>query len=142
MTLEYKEHRTFGREDYEPYIGKSGNANKGLQPLPNAKLVDPLNLLQDIASGGHMMQPVWGYALLPDGSRQQWTQFFLTSYMMSGCDGGGYAVTYGSGGVPICRRFYICQHSKEEGPGAIPSRGWHPGKCVKCGFNMTYDSGD
>ena len=148
--IEFKERRTYGREDYEPYIGKSGSANKGLQPLPNAEEVDPLTFLNNLASGGHMMQPVWGYALLPDSDRQQWTQFFLTSFMMSGCDGGGYAVTYGAGGMikgkyeraPIVRRFALCKHEVVDHPGANHSRGWHPGHCKKCGFNMTYDSGD
>jgi len=140
MTLEFRKGRTFSREDYDPYIGKSGNSNQGLQPLPNAEDVDPIEFLNHIASGGHMMVPVWGYALLPDGSRQQWTQFFLTTYMMSGSDGGGYAVTYGH--PPSVKRFAICKHEVQEGPGANPNRGWHPGHCVKCGFDMTYDSGD
>jgi hypothetical protein len=140
MTIEFKANRSFTVEDYEPYIGKSGSANKDLQPLPNAEDMNPLEMLQDIAARGHMMQPVWGYSLLPEG-RQQWTQFFLLSYMMSGLDGTGYAITYGNKG-PITRRFAICKHQKQESPDAVPSRGWHPGKCTKCGFGMTYDSGD
>ena len=72
MTIEFKERRTFDREDYNPYIGKLGNER--LQPLPNAEDVDPIEFLNHIASGGHMMQPVWGYALTPSGSNQ-WSQF-------------------------------------------------------------------
>jgi hypothetical protein len=140
MTIEFKERRTFDREDYNPYIGKLGNER--LQPLPNAEDVDPIEFLNHIASGGHMMQPVWGYALTPSGSNQ-WTQFFITSYMMSGCDGGGYAVTYSSRKEgPYVRRFRICAHEVQDHPGANHNRGWHPGHCVKCGFDMTYDSGD
>jgi hypothetical protein len=140
MTLDFKVNRTFGREDYEPYVGKSGNSNPGLQELPNAEDVDPIEFLNHLASGGHMMQPVWGYALSPASGRQQWTQFFLTSYMMSGCDGGGYAVTYGH--PPLVRRFAICKHEVVDHAGANHNRGWHPGHCVKCGYDMTYDSGD
>jgi hypothetical protein len=141
--------KTYTLEDYQPYIGKLGNER--LAPLPNAEDVDPLEFLNNLASGGHGMTPVWGYALLPDGGRPQWTQFFLTTYMMSGCDGGGYAVTYGAGKLiegtyqcaPIVRRFAICKHEKtEEGYRSNHERGWHPGHCKLCGYGMSYDSGD
>lgn len=137
--IEFKQGRTFEIEDYAPFIGRLGNEK--LEPLPNAEEVPANMFLQNIASGGHGMQPVWGYARLPDSDRNQWTQFFLTTYMMSGLDGCGYAVTYGSGQA-ILRYFRICKHSKLDSPDARPMRGWHPGICTKCGFNMTYDSGD
>ena len=136
MTLEFKEGRTFDLEDYKPYIGKLGNEN--LLPLPNIEEVDARQFIQNIAAGGHSMQPVWGYARIPGESRSQWTQFFLTSYMMSGLDGGGYAAIYGYGVV----RFAICKHKKVIHANANPHRGWHPGRCELCGFPMTYDSGD
>jgi hypothetical protein len=139
--------------DYDPFIGKPGESNKGLLPLPNAEDIDPLAFLNNLASDGHMMQPKWGYAIIVDPhgghQRQQWTQFFLR-------DGGeGYAVTYGGQrweknaegkqvgiDTPIVRRFAICKHEKEEGAGANHRRGWHPGKCRLCGMDMSYDSGD
>ena len=63
--------------------------------------------------------------------------------MMSGCDGGGYAVTYSSRKEgPYVRRFAICKHDKEAGPDARPNYGWHPGMCRLCGFDMSFDSGD
>lgn len=137
--MEFLANRKFSREDMNPFIG---NGSGKLAPLPNAEDVDPLAFLNNIAAGGHHMLPVWGYALLPDGSRSQWTQFFLTTFMGSDLDGGGYAVTYGSQ-APIVRRFAICKHQKEV-TGSIEQgrRGWHPGYCKLCGFNMTYDSGD
>ena len=136
--IEFKKGRTFSLDDYTAFIGLGGGK---LAPLPNATAEDPIAFLNLIASGGHTMMPRWGYSLLPDGSRNQWTQFFLTTHMGSTLDGGGHAVTYGN--VPIVRRFAICPHSKE-GTGSIEDerRGWHPGYCKKCGFNMTYDSGD
>jgi len=139
-----EKYKDYTMEDYAPFVGKSGSANQGLKPLPNAEDVDPLKFLDSLASGGHMMTPVWGYALLPDGSRQQWTQFFLTSFMgLNQFDGGGYAVTYGGYGKgPIVRRFAICKHQTVDAPGANHGRGWHPGWCRHCGMNMTYDSGD
>lgn len=146
--------KTYTRDDYAPFIGKIGRANDGLEPLPNAEDVDPLLFLNNLASGGHRMEPVWGYSLLPDGSRQQWTQFFLTAdaNMSSDLGGGGYAVTYGNSrwdaekkimvAEPIVRRFQICRHEIELHPGANPSRGWNPGHCKHCGMDMTVDSGD
>lgn len=130
-------------DDYAAFIGKSGQANKGLKPLPNAEDIDPLKFLNDLAARGHMMTPVWGYSLLPDGSRQQWTQFFLLhdANMGFGLGGGGYAVTYGMN-TPIVRRFQICRHEIELAVGANPSRGWNPGHCKHCGMDMTIDSGD
>lgn len=101
--------------------------------------------LNNLAAGGHMLLPIWGWAKLP-GERKQWTQFFLTGAGMgsprNGCfDGGGYMVTYDSRG-PIIGTFAICRHVKKDAPGADHRRGWHPGACEKCGMDMTIDSGD
>ncbi len=149
--------KTYTESDYEPFIGKSNGDNRGLAPLPNAEDADPLDFLNTLASGGNMMLPKWGYALLPDGSRQQWTQFFLLSNSNMGMElgGEGYAVTYGGqrwakgeNGYPIgfpqpiVRRFAICKHEIESHAGANPLRGWHPGHCKHCGMDMTIDSGD
>jgi hypothetical protein len=146
--------KRYTREDYAPFIGKSGQPNKGLLPLPNAKSVDAGLFLNDLAARGHMMEPVWGYSLLPDGDRQQWTQFFLLGDANMGMQlgGGGYAVTYGSTRwdaeksvnvhEPIVRHFQICVHEIELHAGANPSRGWNPGHCKHCGMDMTVDSGD
>lgn len=135
--------KTYTRDDYAPFIGKSGSPNKGLHPLPNATDVDPMQFLQDLAARGHMMEPVWGYALLPSECRQQWTQFFLLADANMGFElgGGGYAVTYGSK-APIIRRFQICNHEIELHASANPERGWRPGHCKHCGMDMTIDSGD
>lgn len=125
----------------------------GLAPLPNASEVHPLEFLNNLAAGGHMMNPIWGWAMLPDSRCKQWTQFFLTQGGMGGClDGRGYAVTYGgnrlddftqkSAPAPIIRHFAICKHEQQLAAGANPGRGWHPGSCVHCGMDMTVDSGD
>jgi hypothetical protein len=146
--------KVYTQDDYAPFIGKGGMTNAGLLALPNQTDVDPLTFLQDLAARGHMMEPVWGYALLPDGSGQQWTQFFLLAdaNMAMQLGGGGYAVTYGKSSWddvakksvqhPIVRRFQICQHEIELSAGANPDRGWRPGACKHCGMDMTVDSGD
>lgn len=140
--------KQYTREDYEPFIGKSGVPNRGLLPLPNARDVDPLQFLNDLAARGHMMTPVWGYSIdaptsPPTFSHTHWTQFFLLhdANMGMGLGGGGYAVVYGSK-APAVRRFQICQHEKELHAGANESRGWSPGHCKHCGMDMTIDSGD
>lgn len=147
--------------DYAPFIGKAGDANRGLLPLPNAEDTEPLAFLNDLAAFGHRMLPKWGYSIIVDPhgghQRQQWTQFFLlgAENMGNGLGGQGYAVIYGGSRwskdadgksvhthTPIVRRFAICKHEKEEGAGADHRRGWHPGKCRLCGMDMTIDSGD
>lgn len=139
--IEFKDRRTFDRKDYEPYIGKLGNER--LAPLPNTVDVDPVHFVNHLAACGHMTEPVWGYALHPDGSRPQWTMFFLIHFGTAGLDGSGYAAIYSSRREgPYVKRFAICIHEKEDHPGADHQRGWHPGHCVKCGFDMSYDSGD
>ena len=139
--------KAYTRDDFAPFIGKGGHVNKGLAPLPNATDVDPLMFLQDLAARGHMMEPVWGYALLPDGSRQQWTQFFLLADANMAMQ-----LTYGSSRwdaenkisvqMPIVRRFQICKHEIQLSAGANPDRGWRHGSCKHCGMVMTIDSGD
>lgn len=151
--------KKYTRDDFAPFIGKQGAVNNGLLPLPNVEDVEPLAFLNSLAASGHMMEPVWGYALLPTESRQQWTQFFLLADANMGFElsGSGYAVTYGGsqwvpddaakfGGrrveKPIVRRFAICKHERELHAGANPDRGWRPGHCKHCGMDMTIDSGD
>lgn len=144
--------KTYTRDDFEPFIGKGGRPFPA--PLPNAEDVDPLEFLNNLAAGGHMMEPVWGYTLLPDGSRPQWTQLFLSHDANMGFElsGRGYAVSYGGGRYdqkqrksipsPIVRRFAICNHERVLAAGANPDRGWRPGHCKHCGMDMTIDSGD
>lgn len=109
---------------------------KGDAPLPNTEPAEPLEKgVNNIASLGHMQEPKWGYSLGPDGHKA-WTQYFLHVF-----DGSGYALIYGPRGGRIIR-FAICKHQKKTHSGANPSRGWHPGHCIKCGLDLSVDSGD
>jgi hypothetical protein len=128
--------KRYTRADFDPFIGDGTSRNKP-QPLPNAVDADPLRFLNDLAARGHMMEPVWGYAMLPAENRTQWTQFFLLYDAMGG--GGGYAVTYG-GNKPIVRQFTICRHEKVMHSDARPEYGWRPGHCKHCGMDMSVDS--
>lgn len=116
---------------------------KGDVALPNFEQKELGITVGNIASLGHSLVPKWGYAKMPDGHKV-WAQYFLTPGGMGGyLDGGGYILLYanwpdhGRAGT-----FAICRHEKVEGAGANHSRGWHPGRCGKCGLDMTVDSGD
>jgi hypothetical protein len=119
---------------------------EGTTALPNFLSEDLARTANNIASGGHSMLAKWGWALI-DG-RKQWAQFFLTPAAMGNAnsgslDGGGYVMVWSSRKEgPITGTFAICRHDKQAAPGANPSRGWHPGRCVKCGLDMTIDSSD
>lgn len=123
-------------EDYAAIIA-------GEVPLPNFEEVTPEYFCNAIASGGHSMTPVWGHAQ-GERSHKPWAHYFLTNYsnMGGGVDGTGYVAVYGMNGKPKVGRFAICKHEKKMAGAAEPSRGWHPGACVKCGLDMTIDSGD
>lgn len=124
-------------EDYASII--SGEA-----PIPNFEPVTPEYFCNALASGGHSMIPKWGHARVDGSAHGPWAHYFLTNYsnMGSDPDGSGYVCVYDGRGKPKVGRFAICKHEKQMGAGANPSRGWHPGSCVKCGLNMTIDSGD
>jgi hypothetical protein len=109
---------------------------KGDTPLPNAEEARSLEEgVNNIAALGHMLEPKWGNSVTSDGHKT-WTQYFLQV-----SDGSGYALIYGMRGGRIAR-FTICKHQKKTHPGANPSRGWHPGHCIKCGLDLSVDSGD
>ena len=115
----------------------------GHVPLPNFEPEDIKTVVSNIASGGHNLHPLWGYANI--NSDKKWAQFFLTPAGMGSVphnlDGGGYVLAWNYR-EPMVGRFAICKHEKVDGPGANHSRGWHPGSCRLCGMDMTIDSGD
>ena len=119
---------------------------RGEVDLPNFEKGDLGNIVSNIAALGHGLLPKWGYAKI--NGRKEWAQYFLTpagmgSVQSGSFDGGGFVLLYA--GYPhggIGGTFAICKHEKMPGPGANPMRGWHPGACLKCGMDMTIDSGD
>lgn len=127
--------KTYAEQDYAPII--AGDAD-----LPNFEEVTPEYFCNALASGGHSMIPKWGHAKSEHGHKT-WAHYFLTNYSNMGGDpdGSGYVIIYGSA-KPKVGRFAICKHEKKLAAGANPARGWYPGACVKCGLDMTIDSGD
>lgn len=86
-----------------------------------------------------------GTALLAGGKKLWNARFFLDRGQSGGLHGSGVAAwTEWKDGAyrASAMTFAICRHEQTEGTGANHSRGWHPSSCVKCGLDMSVDSGD
>lgn len=117
----------------------------GEVPLPNPEPIDG-----DLAAAilyyksMHCSRSV----LLPGETQKKWNvSFFFDRGQGEQLEGSGIVAWTmwdhaKRGTVATGLRFAICKHTKVDGPGANHSRGWHPGKCSKCGLDMTVDSGD
>jgi len=117
---------------------------RGDVPLPN-----PEPIKGDIgALLLHYGQLHSGCSVVVPGKSKRWNVSFCLDHGQGG-------QLYGSGIVAWTEwnaekqcstatglKFAICQHTKVDDPGANHSRGWHPGRCSKCGLDMTIDSGD
>lgn len=114
--------------------------------LPNLEVMDVDAGLNAIAAGGGLVaRPGVSNLLLLGQDRSTWGRAFLGRTQGGNLDGSGYVIIYHSSpksDLPRVARFKICDHAFVSGPNANPSRGWHPGRCSKCGLDMTVDSGD
>lgn len=112
----------------------------GRVALPNAKMID-----RDVGAAIlHYQEMHSGAALLPTGKKWN-VRFFLDRGQGGGLHGSGtVAWTDWKDGAyrAVGMTFAICEHKPVTGPGANPSRGWHPASCEKCGLDMSVDSGD
>lgn len=123
---------------------------EGKTRLPNFERLDLAETMNSIAAVGHSLLAKWGWAAgVGDFGSKQWAMYLLSPAAMGSAnhgsfDGSGYVVIYNGRYKegPIVGRFAICKHEKKASADANPSRGWHPGHCVKCGLDMTIDSGD
>lgn len=112
----------------------------GTFPVPNAEPITG-----DVGAAIlHYRDVHCGTAMFPD--RKEWNARFFLDYGQGG-------QLYGSGIVAWTAwkdgayrahgvKFAICKHDAKYDAGANPMRGWHPAHCVKCGLDMTVDSGD
>lgn len=122
----------------------------GKVPLPNVEWLDTPRALASLCLGGWTVPPDSGRALVAGtGGYGSWARYFLGRGQFGGLDGTGYVIVYDSGtdatnwqATGRIASFAICRHEKVEGPGANHMRGYHPGWCSKCGYDMTVDSGD
>lgn len=128
-------------------MSKNYTLESDLMPIIEGKvaLPNPTPVEGDVgATILHYTQMHCGHALLPAGKK--WHVRYFLDYGQGGqLYGSGIAAwsewkdgAYRATGM----KFAICQHTKVDGPGANHSRGWHPGRCSKCGLDMTVDSGD
>lgn len=113
----------------------------GKVPLPNT-----MPLAEDVgASILHYREMHCGTALMPDG-KKQWSARFFLDYGQGGQFYGSGIVAWSGWKDGAYRatglKFAICDHQQIEGAGANHSRGWHPSRCLKCGLDMSVDSGD
>lgn len=68
--------------------------------------------------------------------------FLNTAGMANQFDGSGCVLAMPSGEMlSQVFAFSFCEHDWDE-RGANHSRGWHPARCTKCGFDASIDSGD
>lgn len=146
------------REDFTPLM-------TGLKDLPNFKPYegDPLAFMNNLTLGGQWTPSDAGYAKVFHAGQtvQGWAKFFLHTTQGGGFDGTGDVIIYQSPkwnkdaepvegsiikgrmeGGALIGSFAICRHEKMDALGANHQRGWHPGHCIKCGMDMTVDSGD
>lgn len=114
-------------------------------PLPHFEFLPYDEWLNTLAAGGHSMPSYFGYACLPfeDPARyHSWTMFFLRASQGGLIDGSGILVRYETN-APITGRFAICQHKMvPTGTREQSMRGWNPGYCEHCGFDLSVDSSD
>lgn len=123
-------------QDLEPIMA-------GKVELPNFEELDLAKGVSTLACGSGLDVTEVKWAKIAGDARQsaQWARYFLNTTQGGAYDGTGYVMLYGSGKGRI-GTFAICKHEKLAAADARPSVGWHPGRCTKCGLDMTVDSGD
>jgi hypothetical protein len=116
----------------------------GKLPLPNFEEISLERGVANIAVGGGLVDAMGvRNAKVPGSSSTwgHWSRYFLGTTQGGALDGTGYVIWWDRGNGHV-GKFAICRHEKVTGSGADPRRGWHPGRCSKCGLDMTVDSGD
>lgn len=68
-------------------------------------------------------------------------KIFLETAGMGGQFVGSGVILTANNGKAEAYSFMMCEHVWNES-GANHSRGWHPKRCTKCGFDASIDSGD
>ena len=133
-TPERKPKAPFSLENMEGFL-------KGGFYLPNFVEMEPAAVV-GIVAASPFLRFVRGEALIL-GERDLTS--FYSAYFLTGIydrfDGGGYVMFYDFG-KGRTGRFAICAHEIRLARDANPTRGWLPGHCKFCGFDMTTDSGD
>lgn len=122
---------------------------KGNAALPNQEpITDPqkvLAALDGLALGGWGVWPESANLRLDDDPHHgRWARIFLAREQFGGLSGSGIAIVYQGSmrpDYPRLYRFALCKHERVS-RGGNPARGYSPGRCTKCGLDMTVDSSD
>ncbi len=117
---------------------------KGKIQIPNYEEIPLEKGVANISAGGGLATVEGINNAKPPGSKSNWghwARYFLMRTQGGGYDGTGYVMFWDKSKGRI-GHFAICVHKKIDSPGANHQRGWHPGRCEKCGLDMTVDSSD
>jgi hypothetical protein len=120
-----------------------GEIMNGKREPPNYEDVDLSKGVATIAAWGGAHETVGiKHVKIPGFKSSNWSRFFLGSTQGGDFDGTGYIMWWDNGAGHI-GKFAICQHERTGGGTREQEmRGWHPGRCAKCGLDMSIDSGD
>jgi hypothetical protein len=115
----------------------------GKRELPNPAEIALSRGVSDIAAGGSLDGiPGIRSAKFPGQRLGSWARYFLNHTQGGAHDGTGYAMVWGTPGGKIFK-FAICKHNKTGSRTREQEiRGWHPGRCSRCGLDLSVDSGD
>lgn len=117
--------------------------------LPNLKPLPTEAGLRNIACcAGWTTRPGIATVRIPGDNSNwgTWARVFLSFTQGGMIDGSGCLIAYQRQHQryehgPVYS-FALCEHRKQTGAGARPMYGWHPGRCIRCGLDMTVDSSD
>lgn len=138
--------------EFEQLLEQALTSN-GKEVLPNVKeIVHPVEALRAINSCSYRVlgfkRPYQFRIRNFDPPRGEQTheiayypKFFLREDGMSGQFDGSGVILASIEGEPRVYSFAMCEHVWDV-TGANHSRGWHPKRCTKCGFDASIDSGD
>ena len=111
-------------------------------PLPNVRrAANPQEALDWIASASSTLPMHSVYALQLPGGMVYYPKVMLNTGGMGNQFNGSGVVVARSKNTATAFAFSICEHEWDES-GANHTRGWHPARCKKCGFDASIDSGD
>lgn len=132
-------HRLYTMESMFPIL-------TGKVPLPNPTVPREagLEMVGSILSATVYAIPAVGRMMDDDGCTFQ-ARYFLQLNQGGSLTGEGWCLwSYFHQGTSKTGfvSFAVCEHDKVPGVRTNPMRGWYPGRCGKCGLDMSVDSGD